>query len=203
MNKKVQGFVILFLFFNFMICALFFVASCNKKNSQQSHYGFEYLSSYSDCLKRINNKYKNANIVQGQDQVSNLIGEVPTIRFNAPFNKVDSINTLYFTPKTKLLYQISHIIGGEMSEANTSNLLSFAKNLLDLSVLLNSKYGKGHAESNFYQTTTTWKDKGINIILINKKSHLEHKLDKLILTYTDLTALKRGKSEVIELNSDI
>ena len=165
-------------------------------DSSHSHFGFQFGTSYDDCLSLIRKIYgRKVRIKQSLYKERESRIEIPILVFNKDFNEYKSKNILYFTPRTKRLYQIEHVIPLKGDEV--------LNRIWELQNALDAKYGLTRPDalvSNFsiFAHSQRWSNKEIQIHLYTIAYGLVIPKD-IYLSYSHINFSKIKSDEMQEL----
>src|SRR5262249_17408547 len=99
-----------------------------------SHFGFQFLTSYDECLRLVKERFPSSPFLEHTQSDENGLVPIPALRFAAPLGEYAAVNELIFTPSTKQLYQIAHTV--LLSKEN-----DFPSVLIRFETILNKNYG--------------------------------------------------------------
>jgi len=182
---------------------LLFVSSVAIAQSSSEHYGFTFLSSPDQCEKIMMKRYGVSSTLTTVEEPFTRVG-IPGFLFSAPFEGHNASNTLSFTPHSKKLYEISHVVTVGSKDDCLRTYAFFVQ-------ALNNKYGvtkpnKSNAETEANFISQTWKSKGIEISLVALYNFSDAP-NAVTITYTNKAAeiIKKKEQAVISghINKDI
>jgi len=198
--------------FIFVFYLLFHTPVSAQEKSE--HFGFEFLSDYSSCLEISRSKADDKIYIDATStrEPGSLV-EIPSIKFGSAFGGYRAMTKLVFTPISKKLYSIVHVIRIEDRE-NAALVFSHINRMMQKKYGLPSglKYPKSLnsdpelKELFSHMPTQAWKTKSI-IIDMMAFLHLKDTADGIIINYDHIEGkqifLKEQKLLEKNLHQDI